>query len=102
MMLRAIRGGSVLAGHPSKYRDLSPRKVTGTIVAGVVLAVVGLVLFRGTVQLAGTNDRLEAIIRKSPGCHPPLNMAGMFWSDVVLIVGYLMVGTVVLAAGWWR
>jgi hypothetical protein len=101
-----------------KYQRSSVTAIVVALAIGAALGLAGFLLYRqatvdcpdmrGTVQLAATNDRLADIL-KSDVCHqrssealPDINLTEMFVSDLIFIAGYWLIGTIVLAAGWWR
>jgi len=81
------------------------------IAASFALIVVGLSMYREatsgcprlgvTAVLAATNDRLATIAALGQ-CDAPLDNRAMFGSDLLIVVGYWLLGTVVIANGWWR
>lgn len=57
------------------------------------------------VQLSGSDERLSWMLARCYAATPPLGRVGtvqLFFADFVVIVGYWLAGTLVLAAGWWR
>lgn len=57
------------------------------------------------VQLSGTTDRLRWVLDTCYAAAPPLGPVTpkrLFLADLPLIAGLVIVGTLVLAAGWWR
>jgi hypothetical protein len=74
------------------------------IIGGFVIyqgATSGCPTLRGTVVFAGTNDRLTEMA-KLGSCDAPLDGSVMFGSDLAIIIGYWLLGTIVIANGWWR
>jgi YVTN family beta-propeller protein len=85
------------------------------IPVGIGLLVAGLVWSRHAaggcgglnlaMQLSGSETNLKwMLLRCYTGAHPlgPVSTWELFFADLPVIAGYWLIGTLVLAAGWWR